>query len=135
MIELAEQYPGISIDGFDNALGQGPPASWLSRNVNVILHDVYEPFPSEFIGTYDVVRIQNWLCIWRDATSARLLENIVSLLSKYFHYPSKIGESANRALFFKSLEVFYNGVNKIQHKMPSFELQTALLLKRTPRQY
>ncbi|KAI4189678.1 MAG: hypothetical protein L6R41_001287 [Letrouitia leprolyta] len=70
----------ISVDAVDISMAQCPPPSWLPKNVRLVTHDVYQPFPSEMHGTYDMVHVQNWLCIWRTETSKTLIRNLLDLL-------------------------------------------------------
>ena len=82
-IELLESLPfQVQIDAIDIASTQFPPKPWLPHGMRTIVHDAYESFPEDMIGTYDVVHVRNWLCIWRDKTSEKLITNLVSLLSK-----------------------------------------------------
>ena len=74
-----------TIDAIDISLAQAPPHDWLPKNIRLIAHDVYKPFLEAMRGAYDVLHIQNWLCIWRDETSASLIQNLVDLLSTFTH--------------------------------------------------
>lgn len=83
--ELAQKLPAtVTIDAIDISGQQYPPRDWVPENVNLVVHDMYKPLPESMIGTYDLVRMQNWLCIWRDDTGDVLLENLVRLLSELF---------------------------------------------------
>ena len=73
----------VHIDAIDNTLAQCPPRSWLPSDITLVEHDVHSPFPSHMHGVYDLVHVQNWLCIWRDETSDALIKNLISLLSQY----------------------------------------------------
>lgn len=78
---LQELSLSASIDAIDISLAQCPPRPWLPDNINLIAHDVYQPFPTHMMGIYDLVHVQNWLCIWRDETSEILIKNLTALLS------------------------------------------------------
>lgn len=83
-IELLHELPfPVSIDAIDISLAQFPPQSWLPANIKPIAHDVYQPFPDHMRGIYDLVHVQNWLCIWRDETSGALITNLTELLSMH----------------------------------------------------
>ncbi|KAL9022346.1 MAG: hypothetical protein Q9185_000461 [Variospora sp. 1 TL-2023] len=73
------QYP-VTVDAIDISMAQCPPPSWLPQNIRLITHDVYQPFPIHMQGVYDLVHVQNWLCIWRNETSETLIRNLLSLL-------------------------------------------------------
>lgn len=73
----------MSVDAIDVSMAQCPPRSWLPKSINLIRHDVYQPFPDHMLGIYDLVHVQNWLCIWRDETSEGLIRNLLALLSEY----------------------------------------------------
>ena len=81
-IELLSELPfSVHIDAIDVSPAQFPPPGWLPENIHVIVHDVFQPFPEHMIGQYDLVHVQNFLCIWRSNKSEMLLQNLVSLLS------------------------------------------------------
>lgn len=85
-IDLLNDLPfSLQIDAIDISTEQFPPREWLPEGMAAIAHDVYNPFPEHMVGKYDLVHIQNWLCVWRDETSDRLLQNLFSLLSKLSH--------------------------------------------------
>ncbi|KAL8833984.1 MAG: hypothetical protein Q9170_003986 [Blastenia crenularia] len=73
----------ISVDAIDISMAQCPPPSWLPENIRLLTHDVNQPFPSDMHGTYDLVHVQNWLCIWRTETSQALIQNLLDLLSRF----------------------------------------------------
>ena len=85
-IELAQEVPfDVSIDAIDISLAQFPPKLWLPENITLISHNVYHPFPTHKRGTYDLLPVQNRLCIWRDEMSDTLIKNLSALLSMRFH--------------------------------------------------
>ena len=79
---LHELSHPVSIQAIDISLAQCPPRPWLPKQISLLAHDVYQPFPSHMLGSFDLVHVQNWLCIWRDETSDSLISNLISLLSK-----------------------------------------------------
>ena len=82
-IELLSELPFyVHIDAIDVSSAQFPPPGWLPESIHVIVHDAFEPFPDYMLGKYDLVHVQNFLCIWRSDKSEVLLQNLVSLLSK-----------------------------------------------------
>lgn len=84
-IDLLHELPfSVSVDAIDISLAQCPPEPWLPDNVTLIAHDVYQPFPNHMLGIYDLVHVQNWLCIWRNETSDSLITNLTALLSTSF---------------------------------------------------
>ncbi|KAL8901480.1 MAG: hypothetical protein Q9207_005178 [Kuettlingeria erythrocarpa] len=92
------QFP-VTVDAIDISLAQCPPPSWLPENINLIAHDVHQPFPVQMQGKYDLVHVQNWLCIWRTESSGELIRNLLSLLKPggYIQW-SEQDPDANRAI-------------------------------------
>ena len=83
-IELARKVSSkASIDGIDITLEQCPPRDWLPANVHLIKHDVFEPFPAELVGKYDVVHVQLLICVIQDNNPGEVIRNLRSLLSKW----------------------------------------------------
>ena len=81
-IELLSELPfKVHIDAIDVSSAQFPPPEWLPESIRIIEHDVFQPFPEHMVGKYDLVHVQNFLCIWRSDKSKALLQNLVSLLS------------------------------------------------------
>jgi len=79
--ELAQKLPpSVTIDALDISNQQYPPRDWVPKNVNLVVHDIYQPLPANMIGQYDLVRMQNWLCIWRDDTAELLVGNLIKML-------------------------------------------------------
>ncbi|KAI4177458.1 MAG: hypothetical protein LQ343_000439 [Gyalolechia ehrenbergii] len=80
-IDLLQELPfAFSVDAIDVSLEQCPTRSWLPNNINLIIHDAYQPFPEHMIGKYDLVHVQNFLCVWRDEKSKDLVRNLLALL-------------------------------------------------------
>ena len=74
------KYPNATIDGFDISDEQFSPLYSIS-NVRLFTHDCFEPFPTEFIGQYDIVHVRFWLCLVNNPDAPVLLKNLMSLLS------------------------------------------------------
>ena len=81
-IELSRELPTASIDAVDLSLAQCPPKTWLPKNIALIRHDIFLPFPESMVGKYDVVHIQLFACIVKQDDPAPLVKNLMSLLSK-----------------------------------------------------
>lgn len=82
-IELSRELPPTaSIDAVDLSLAQCPPKAWLPKNITLIAHDVFLPFPDSMVGQYDVVHIQLFACVVKKDDPAPLVKNVMSLLSK-----------------------------------------------------
>jgi hypothetical protein len=45
-------------------------------------HNCFEPFADEYLGRFDIVNAQFWLCIVNDDVADKLLDNFLTLLSK-----------------------------------------------------
>ncbi|KAL9005108.1 MAG: hypothetical protein Q9188_002096 [Gyalolechia gomerana] len=80
-IDLLQELPfAFSVDAIDVSLEQCPTRSWLPNNINLIIHDAYQPSPEHMIGKYDLVHVQNFLCVWRAEKSKDLVRNLLALL-------------------------------------------------------
>ncbi|CAF9909655.1 hypothetical protein IMSHALPRED_008434 [Imshaugia aleurites] len=80
-IELSRQLPPTaSIDAVDLSLAQCPPEAWLPKNVTLIAHDAFLPFPESMVGKYDIVHIQLFACIVKGNDPAPLVRDLMSLL-------------------------------------------------------
>lgn len=80
-IELSHILPPTtSIDAVDLSLAQCPPKAWLPKNVTLIAHDAFLPFPESMVGIYDVVHLQLFACIVKENDPAPLVKNLMSLL-------------------------------------------------------
>jgi hypothetical protein len=70
------------IDGFDVSTAQFPPPAWLPANVALYLHDVFEPYPEEFRGKFDLVQIRAFTSFLTPENVDTLMRHLTSLLSK-----------------------------------------------------
>lgn len=105
-IDLLHELPfSVSVDAIDISLAQCPPKPWLPKSLTLISHDVYQPFPSHMLGIYDLVHVQNWLCIWRDETSETLITNLTALLSTSFR-GTQCGSTENSEIF--AADIFFS---------------------------
>ncbi|KAF2478183.1 uncharacterized protein BDR25DRAFT_275981 [Lindgomyces ingoldianus] len=79
-ISLAED-PTISveIDAFDISNAFFPPSVWVPGNVKLHLHDIYNPFPEEFLGNFDVVHLRLFLTLSMEKVNT-ILRNAMALL-------------------------------------------------------
>ena len=88
-IDIVQDLPfPVNVDAIDISMAQCPPKTWLPENIKILAHDVYQPFPAAMLGTYDLVNVQNWLCIWKEETSQTLVRNLLGLLSECWELPS-----------------------------------------------
>lgn len=80
-LEVAAQLPKtVRIDAFDISGDQYTPATSRPDNLHLHIQDCFKPFPSEFVGAFDVVYARFWLCIVDNPDAPDLLRNMVSLL-------------------------------------------------------
>ena len=80
--ELAEQLPPTTkLYGFDNSPEQFPAEDWRPPNMTLEARDCFEPFPQQYIGTFDVVHIRFFRCIVKNNDPEPLLRNLMTLLS------------------------------------------------------
>lgn len=70
------------IDGFDISSDQFPPQAWRGNIVHLFTHDTFNPFPSEYLGQYDIVHIRFFVTIVNNEDAEPLLNNLMTLLSK-----------------------------------------------------
>ena len=78
-----EMAPSVQIDAIDISLAQCPPRDWLPPNIRTVQRDIYAPVPESMQGVYDLIHVQNWLCIFRDETAEALLGNLGKMLSRW----------------------------------------------------
>ena len=74
--------PTTSFDAIDLSLAQCPPKEWLPKNINLVVHDAFLPFPDSMIGQYDIVHIQLFVCIIKQNDPAPIVKNLMGLLSE-----------------------------------------------------
>ena len=67
---------------------QYPPREWLSANLHLHTHDVFTPFPNEYLNHYDVVHLRFMTPVLSKKNVPLLMRNLVSLLSMYTCYKS-----------------------------------------------
>ncbi|MCJ1479796.1 hypothetical protein MMC13_008482 [Lambiella insularis] len=78
-LETATKYPSATVDGFDISDEQFSPLYSIS-NVRLIVHDCFKPFPSAYLGQYDIVHARFWLCLVNNPDAPELLKNLITLL-------------------------------------------------------
>lgn len=74
--------PSARIDGFDISPDQYPYEGWCAKNVHLITHDAFKPFPQEYLSKYDVVHIRFFCTLLNNEDVDPLLKDLVTLLSK-----------------------------------------------------
>ena len=80
-MEVAAKLPDtVRIDGFDISGDQFAPATSCPDNLHLHVHDCFKPFPSEFVGAFDIVYARFWLCLVNNPDASDLLKSMVSLL-------------------------------------------------------
>lgn len=81
--EVAELLPPpAQLIGFDISAAMFPASTWRLPHVKLMLHDVFEPFPTEHHEKYDVVHARFLRCFVSDAEVEGVLKNFLNLLSK-----------------------------------------------------
>ncbi|KAL9081850.1 MAG: hypothetical protein Q9159_006971, partial [Coniocarpon cinnabarinum] len=79
--ELAQHLsPKAKLIGFDSSPSQFPHESWLPPNLKFTAHDCFQPFPSHYLGRYDIVHVRFVVCVLNDEVAAAFLRNIMTLL-------------------------------------------------------
>ncbi|MCJ1427309.1 hypothetical protein MMC29_005212 [Sticta canariensis] len=80
-LELANELSSSArIDGFDISPGQFTPQAWCGNNVHLLTHDAFKPFPTEYLGQYDIVHIRFFCQVANDEDAEPLLKNLITLL-------------------------------------------------------
>jgi len=64
-------------------LAQCPPQEWLPKNIRLIAHNVFVPFPEAMLGKYDIVHVQLFATVIKDNDPASVVKNLMSLLSEF----------------------------------------------------
>lgn len=73
------RLPSAQVDGFDISDEQFSPLYGF-RNVRLVVHDCFQPFPPEFREQYDIVHARFWLCLVNNPDAPPLLQNLLTLL-------------------------------------------------------
>ena len=85
--EVSRELPqSARIDGFDISAAQYSHRNWIPTNVHLHVQDVFTPFPPDHVGIYDVVQLRFFLTLVNPTNVRGLIENLMTLLSKSFHY-------------------------------------------------
>lgn len=80
LLEVARQYPTSHCDGFDISLDYAPPLVWLPFNATFRKWDIYQPPPTELVGTYDIVHVRLLGIVVRNKDPVPILQNLARLL-------------------------------------------------------
>ena len=71
------------VDGFDISGRFFPPFQWLPSKVKLHLHDIFEPFPEQFVGRFDMIHIRMFLNLSQERIR-NIVSNAMTLLSTLF---------------------------------------------------
>ncbi|OCL03276.1 hypothetical protein AOQ84DRAFT_326187 [Glonium stellatum] len=81
LVQLRERLPVSSVlDGFDITNAQFPPQDTLPDTVKLNVHDMREPFPQDFLGSYDIVHVRLIMYALKGDEWAKTVKNLVTLL-------------------------------------------------------
>ncbi|KAJ2992242.1 hypothetical protein NUW58_g2232 [Xylaria curta] len=84
--ELAKTLPpDAELVGLDYDTSKFPPTSSLTPNITLRHADMYEPFPSDLLGKFDVVHVRLVIFAMKDGYGARLAKNLMTLLKPGGH--------------------------------------------------
>lgn len=83
-ITVADDFTSGEVHGFDISEKFFPPSTWLPSNVELHVHDIYEPFPESFVGQFDVVHLRLFLSLSATKVSS-IICNIFTLLKPGGH--------------------------------------------------
>ena len=82
-IEVSRQLPSSStLDGFDISPAQYPPTAWLPPNLHLYTHDIFLPFPGQYLEKYDVVNVRFIITLLNKENFEQLADNLKTLLSE-----------------------------------------------------
>ena len=109
-LEVATTFPNAQVHGFDVSDEQFSP-SYNIKNMTLSVHDAFEPFPSEFVGQFDIVHVRFFLCLVNDAVAPVLVENLATLLSTYMILLDIPASPATILMHLQSLAGIFNGLN------------------------
>ncbi|KAF4628606.1 hypothetical protein G7Y89_g9541 [Cudoniella acicularis] len=79
VVETISTGTKFHVDGFDISDKFFPPSAWLPENVKLYIHDIYQPFPEEFKGQFEVVHLRLFLTLSRQQV-VQILQNALELL-------------------------------------------------------
>ena len=82
LIALSERLPSTTrCTGFDVSLAQSPSPEWLPSNVRMRQWDIFQPPPTEFVGSFDVVHVRHIHLVIRNNDVVPIIRNLRALLS------------------------------------------------------
>lgn len=70
--------------GFDISPKQYPPAESLPGHVALVVHDMVEPFPSEYHGKFDLVNVRLVSYAIKGSDLGIVVQNILQILRKWW---------------------------------------------------
>lgn len=79
-LDIARDFPGAQIDGFDISLQQCPPAQWFPPSITVREWDIFSSLDPETESMYDVVHIRLLLLVVPKNDPRPLLRNALKML-------------------------------------------------------
>lgn len=83
LTEVASIVPrSCKLVGFDISGAQFPPASKLPKNISLHEHDILQPLPKSYHGTFDIIAVRALITVLAGDEWDKAVSNLVPLLSK-----------------------------------------------------
>jgi len=123
LIDLAQSYPNIQFDGFDNNTAQAPDPSNIPKNCTMKHWNFFEDLPQEMEGRYDFVHIRLLVL----AIEEDKLPSIIQKLQKML--------KPNGYLQWDELDLVHMRVKKISPDIPSPALDQLVTLSKAGGRY
>ncbi|KAK3315826.1 hypothetical protein B0H66DRAFT_271949 [Apodospora peruviana] len=94
LLDLAKTLPSdTQFHGFDISAAQFPPSEARPSNVSLHEHNVTEPFPEEYIGSFDLVAVRLITAGLRGDDWTKAVKNVESLLRGYLQWIEPVHSS------------------------------------------
>ncbi|KAJ9606211.1 hypothetical protein H2200_009172 [Cladophialophora chaetospira] len=79
-LDLAREFPQANFTGIDISPQQFPPHFTLPRNVNLDVHDIFQPMPERYIARFDIVHCRLIMAAVYGQNKDWVMHNIIALL-------------------------------------------------------
>jgi hypothetical protein len=109
--------------GFDMTLAHAPMS--CPRNFHFVQHNILEPFPKEYLGTFDVVHLRLLIAALNKPEIEPAMENVIKLLSTQLLCNSAFSMKGNGSLLMtkQNLVAIYSGTTRLiiacVHSLPA----------------
>ncbi|KAF2168286.1 hypothetical protein M409DRAFT_21724 [Zasmidium cellare ATCC 36951] len=80
ILDVHQEYPNATINGFDLTPAHFPAAGWLSPDISFHAWDVFTEVPDQYVGVFDVVHVRALSSAILDNKVEPVLDNLLKML-------------------------------------------------------